>query len=226
MNLKGIIWFILLMSLIFSIGFVSAVDVNDTTTDIVTQSSEMDLTDINEKDDLEISSDTLSSQELNSRVIYVGQNKTTDGGNGTQDNPFNSFELACNNLTGEEKVEINVYNGTYYLDSDLKFNTSNLFINGIGDVVIKNLRNEPRAYASFGLTSSSGNFTFSNLTFDGSNCIYIHANSDRHFFVFNGNANLGIFNNCSFINFNEAMMFTTIIIRNLIIVIFWVHLII
>ena len=209
MNLKGIIWFILLMSLIFSIGFVSAVDVNDTTTDIVTQSSEMDLTDINEKDDLEISSDTLSSQELNSRVIYVGQNKTTDGGNGTQDNPFNSFELACNNLTGEEKVEINVYNGTYYLDSDLKFNTSNLFINGIGDVVIKNLRNEPRAYASFGLTSSSGNFTFSNLTFDGSNCIYIHANSDRHFFVFNGNANLGIFNNCSFINFNEAMMFTT-----------------
>ena len=198
------------MSLIFSIGFVSATDLNDTTTDIVTQSSEMDLTDINTEDNLEISSDTqISSQEENSRVIYVGQNKTTDGGNGSQDNPFNSFELACNNLNGEEKAEINVYNGTYYLDSDLKFNTSNLFINGMGDVVIKNLRNEPRAYASFGLTSSSGNFTFSNLTFDGSNCIYIHANSDRHFFVFNGNANLGIFNNCSFINFNEAMMFTT-----------------
>ena len=210
MNLKGVIWLILLASLIVSIGIVSATDVNDADIDIVTQSSEIDLTDINEENNLEISSDTqISSQEENSCVIYVGQNKTTDGGNGSQDNPFNSFELACNNLNGEEKAEINVYNGTYYLDSDLKFNTSNLFINGMGDVVIKNLRNEPRAYASFGLTSSSGNFTFSNLTFDGSNCIYIHANSDRHFFVFNGNANLGIFNNCSFINFNEAMMFTT-----------------
>ena len=210
MNLKGIIWFILLMSLIFSIGFVSATDLNDTTTDIVTQSSEMDLTDINEEDDLEISLDTqISSQEENSRVIYVGQNKTTDGGNGTPDNPFNSFELACNNLSGEKKVEINVYNGTYYLDSDLKFNTSNLFINGMGEVIIKNLRNEPGAYASFGLTSSSGNFTFSNLTFDGSNCIYIHANANRHFLVFNGKSNLRIFNNCSFINFNEALMFSS-----------------
>ena len=164
MNLKGIIWLVLLVSLIISIGFVSAADVNDTSTDMVTQSSEIDLTDINEEDNLEISQENLiSSQDANSRVIYVGQNKTTDGGNGTLDNPFNSFELACNNLSGEEKVEINVYNGTYYLDSDLKFNTSNLFINGIGEVIIKNLRNDPGTYASFGLTSSSANFTFNNL---------------------------------------------------------------
>ena len=184
---------------------------NDTRIDVATQADELDSTDFNQKDNLEISQiNQLSSQEEDSRVIYVGQNRTTDGGKGTQDNPFESFELACNNLSGEEKVEINVYNGTYYLNSDLKFNTSNLFINGMGEVVIKNLRNEPGAYASFGLTSSSGNFTFSNLTFDGSNCIYIHANVDRHFFVFNGASNLGIFNNCSFINFNEGMMFTTI----------------
>ena len=211
MNFKGIVWSILLVSLIVSIGIVSASDVNDTTTGVVTQSSEIDLTDINEGDNLQISQENqISSQVENSRVIYVGQNRTTGGGNGTEDNPFESFELACNNLSGEEKVEINVYNGTYYLNSDLKFNTSNLFINGMGEVIIKNLRNEPGAYASFGLTSSSGNFTFSNLIFDGSNCIYIHANANRHFLVFNGNANLGIFNNCSFINFNEALMFTTI----------------
>ena len=210
MNLKGIIWLVLLVSLIISIGFVSAADMNDATTDIVTQSSEIDLTDSNEEDNLEISQgNIISSQEDNSRVIYIGQNKTTDGGNGTLDNPFNSFELACNNLSGEEKLEINVYNGTYYLDSDLKFNTSNLFINGMGDVIIKNLRNERGAYASFGLTSPSGNFTFSNLTFDGSNCIYIHKNYDRHFLVFNGASNLGVFNNCSFINFNEALMFSS-----------------
>ena len=210
MNLKGIIWLVLLLSLIISIGFVSAADMNDTTTDIVTQSSEIDLTDSNEENTLGITQENqLSSQDVNSRVIYVGQNKTTDGGNGTLGNPFNSFELACNNLSGENKVEINVYNGTYYLDSDLKFNTSNLFINGMGEVIIKNLRNEPGAYASFGLTSSSSNFTFSNLTFDGSNCIYLHANANRHFLVFNGASNLGIFNNCSFINFNEALMFSS-----------------
>ncbi|MDO5861142.1 hypothetical protein, partial [Methanobrevibacter sp.] len=210
MNLKEIIWLVLLVSLIFFIGSVSAADLNDTTAEIVTQSSEIDLIDINEEDNLEISQDTqISSQEENSRVIYVGQNKTTDGGNGTLNNPFNSFERACNNLSGEKKVEINVYNGTYYLDSDLKFNTSNLFINGLGEVIIKNLRNEPGAYASFGLTSSYGNFTFSNLIFDGSNCIYLHANADRHFLVFNGASDLRIFNNCSFINFNEALMFSS-----------------
>ena len=210
MSFKGIFLLILLSSIIF-IGFVSASDVNDTTENIVTQSSEIELTNINEENNLEISQDTqLSSQENNSRVIYVGQNKTTDGGNGTSQNPFNSFEMACNNLTGEEKVEINVYNGTYYLNSNLRFNTSNLFIKGMGEVIIKNLRNEGGSYASFGLTSSSGNFTFSNLIFDGSNCIYINSvTQDRYFYVFKGNANLGILYNCTFKNFNEAVMFSS-----------------
>ena len=200
------------MSLIISIGFVSASDMNDTNTDIVTQSSEIDLTDINEDGNLEIEQEKqIYSQADNSRVIYIGQNKTTDGGNGTIENPFESFELACNNLSGEKKVEINVYNGTYYLNSDLKFNTSNLFINGMGEVIIKNLRNEPGAHASFGLTSSNGNFTFSNLIFDASNCKYnIHnLNSDIHFYVFDGFANLGEFYNCTFTSFSNAVMLHT-----------------
>ncbi len=210
MNFKGIFWLILLVSLIISLGFVSAADVNDTTIDIVTQSSEIDLTDINEEDNLEISLENQISSQDDSRVIYVGQNKTTDGGNGTPDNPFNSFELACNNLSGENKVEINVYNGTYYLNSDLKFNTSNLFINGIGQVIIKNLENKEGAYASFGLTSSFGNFTFSNLIFDGSNCTYDLYNLilNRYFYIFKGNANLGILNNCTFTGFNNNVMFS------------------
>ena len=201
---------VLVISIIFSVAVVSATD-NETSNEIITQTNE---TDINEITDEDVGFENTENQELlsgdsNSRVIYVGENKTSDGGNGTSDNPFNSFELACRNLSGEEKVEINVYNGTYYLDSDLKFNTSNLFINGIGEVIIKNLRNEPRAYASFGLASSSGNFTYNNLIFDGSNCIYLHSNSDRHFYVFMGKAILGTFNNCSFINFNEAYMFSS-----------------
>ena len=194
-----------------AIGSVSAADVNDTTVDIVTQSSEMDLTDINEEGALEISQDTQCPQKgENSCIIYVGQNKTADGGNGTQDNPFNSFELVCNNLSGEEKAEINVYNGTYFLNSDLKFNTSNLFINGLGQVVIKNLENKDGAYASFGLSSSSSNFTFNNLIFDGSNCTYDLSNLilNKYFYVFKGNANLGILNNCTFRGFNSNVMFS------------------
>lgn len=211
MNLKGIIWLILIVSLIISIGSVSATNINDTSTDIVMESNEIDLTAINEENNLEISQDTqISSEEENFCIIYVGQNKTTDGGNGSQNNPFNSFERACNNLSGEEKVEINVYNGTYYLNSDLKFNTSNLFINGIGQVVIKNLENKEGAYASFGLTSSFGNFTFSNLIFDGSNCTYDLYNLilNRYFYIFKGNANLGILNNCTFTGFNNNVMFS------------------
>ena len=210
MNIKKLFILVLIVSIIFSVAVVSAAD-NETANEIISQTNENSLIEITDED---VELENTQNQELlsggtDSRVIYVGENKTNDGGNGTSDNPFNSFELACNNLTGEEKVEINVYNGTYYLNSDLKFNTSNLFINGIGNVIIKNLRNEPGAYASFGLTSFSGNFTFSNLTFDGSNCIYLHANSNRHFYVFMGKANLGTFNNCSFINFNEAYMFSS-----------------
>ncbi|WP_458406456.1 hypothetical protein [Methanobrevibacter sp.] len=213
MNFKKIFWLILLLSIVISIGFVSASDVNDTTTyNIVAQHSENDLTDINEENNLETPQDNQISSQENYHIIYVGQNTSSDGGNGSYENPFNSFKLACNNLTGEEKVEINVYNGTYYLDSDFKFNTSNLFINGMGNVIIKNLRNSPGCYASFGLTSSTGNFTFNNIIFDGSNCSV--SNEDRHFYVFMGGSNLGIFNNCSFINFRESpTMFSTLFNR-------------
>ncbi len=211
MNFKGLIWLILLLSFIISIGFVSGSEVNDTNKEIIIQSSGIDLNDINGYDVLESSLENqISSKEDNSHVIYVGQNKTIDGGNGTQENPFNSFELVCNNSYGDEKIEINVYNGTYYLDSDLKFNTSNLFINGLGQVVIKNLENKEGAYASFGLSSSSGNFTFNNLIFDGSNCTSDLSNLilNRYFHVFKGNANLGILNNCTFTGFNNNIMFS------------------
>lgn len=210
MNFKGVFWLILLLSLIISIGLVSASDVNDTTAYIVTQSSEMDLTNINEYDNLEILHENKIYSQEDSRVIYVGQNKTTGGGNGTPDNPFNSFDFACNNLSGEKKVEINVYNGTYYLNSNLKFNTSDLIITGLGNVVIKNLENNDESYASLGLTTSSGNFTFNNLIFDGSNCTYDLNNLilKRYFYVFKGNATLGILNNCTFTGFDNNVMFS------------------
>ena len=210
MNIKKLFILVLVFSIIFSVAVVSAAD-NETTQYLITQTNENDMIEITDEN---VELESPENQEIlcndsNSRVIYVGQNKTSDGGNGTSDNPFNSFELACNNLIGEEKVEINVYNGTYYLNSNLKFNTSNLFITGIGEVIIKNLENKDGCFASFGLTSSSGNFTFSNLIFDGSNCTSLSSisGSKPYFHVFKGNANLGILYNCTFTGFNDVEMF-------------------
>ncbi|WP_133241912.1 Ig-like domain-containing protein [Methanobrevibacter thaueri] len=209
MNFKIIFGLILVCFIITSMSIVTAEDM-DNNTNISKQSDEVNLNEINDKNSLEVTQDTVILAEEDSHVIYVGQNKTADGGNGTSNNPFESFELASKNVSGEKKVEINVYNGTYYLDSDLKFNTSNLIINGIGQVVIKNLQNKDGAYASFGLSFSSGNFTFSNLIFDGSNCSSFSSVSINKplFHVFKGTAELGILYNCTFTGFNNVNMFS------------------
>ena len=175
MNFKGIFMLVLLLSLIVSIGLVSATDVNDTTTDSRMQSSEIDLTDI-EKDNLEISQENqIFSQEENSRVIYVGQNTTEDGGNGSYKNPFSTLQFACNNVSGEDKVTVNIFNGTYYIGSHLKFDTNNLFINGInGQVIIQNkYKSISEGMMTFNLKSSLANFTICNIVFDFK-CISSH----------------------------------------------------
>ena len=98
--------------------------------------------------------------------IYVGENKTIDGGNGSYDNPYATLDLACKNVKGEEKATINIFNGTYYLGSLLKFNTSNLFINGInGDVIIRNEKDTTWDQQAFSLQSPLANFTMKNIIF-------------------------------------------------------------
>ncbi len=116
--------------------------------------------------------------DSNSIEIYVGENKTTDGGNGSYDNPYGTLDLACKNVNGEEKTTINIFNGTYQLNSLLKFNTSNLVINGLGN----NCTIKGNAFAFY---SSSANFTFNNLIFKSK--------------AFEGFANYGTYNYCTFV---------------------------
>ncbi|WP_292742795.1 hypothetical protein [Methanobrevibacter sp.] len=131
--------------------------------------------------------------------IYVGQNRTDDGGNGSKENPYGNLNLACEHINGENKTVINIFDGTYYLDSYLKFNTSNLFINGLGNnVIFKNANNESSIKA-LGLVSNSANFTMTNLIEDHSDHFYPVVSI---FDLFYGTANLGIYNNCSFIGLN------------------------
>ena len=42
------------------------------------------------------------------------------------ENPFATLDLACSDVNGKNNVKINIFDGTYYVGSNLKFNTSNL----------------------------------------------------------------------------------------------------
>ena len=107
----------------------------------------------------QLTEDNSGLSESENLEIYVGQNKTDDGGDGSPENPFATFNLACDyaNTQNKSQVNLNIYNGTYYLDSHLKFNTSNLVINGIGSPIIKNFYKEENTVMAFGLVSSSSN---------------------------------------------------------------------
>ncbi|WP_292887627.1 hypothetical protein [Methanobrevibacter sp. UBA212] len=126
--------------------------------------------------------------------IYVGMNKTSDGGNGSYNNPYATLDLACKNVNGENKATINIFNGTYYLGSLLKFNTSNLFINGInGDVIIRNEKDNWWDQQAFSLQSPTSNFTMKNIIFNSS----VTAEGGQ-FTPFIGTADYGTYINCTF----------------------------
>ena len=81
MKFKNIFFLILLFSIIISIGIVSASDTNSST-DITSSSDLIDINEITEEEsNLENAQDTDIFSQKNSKVIYVGQNRTTDGGN-------------------------------------------------------------------------------------------------------------------------------------------------
>lgn len=195
MNIKKLFILVLVISIIFSVAVVSAAG-NETTHDIVTNTNELEIIEINNeniemenKENQEMLSDNIDSIE-----IYVGENKTTDGGNGSYYNPYSTLELACQNVNGENKASINIFNGTYYLGSLLKFNTSNLFINGInGDVIIRNEKDNWWDQQAFSLQSSSANFTMKNIIFNSS-----VTSVGGQFTPFIGTADYGTYINCTF----------------------------
>ena len=141
------------------------------------------------------------------RIIHVGSNKTLDGGNGSLENPYSTLDLAYSKVSNEKDLTISISSGVYYLDSELKFNASNLMIQGMGDVVIK--CHNTRSLKAFELVSSSSNFTMKNIIFDASDYtlgVKSLTNPSRAtaFFPFYGNANDGIFDNCTFRGFKSS----------------------
>lgn len=213
--------FLLFLSIIiFSLNFVVASENNSVSLEDTSEGISLEINDLSseiENDNSLINSlseenslcDANTEQSIKSdKVIYVGHNNVTEGGNGSYDNPYSTFKAACDNVSGEYNVTIYVFEGTYKMGegmtsgiaSPLKFNTSNLNIIGNGSVIIKNYFNKKGGKNSeaFSLVSNSANFTFSNIVFDVTGFTQRYT-STTYFAPFYGRANLGIYNNCSFI---------------------------
>jgi hypothetical protein len=219
MNFKKVIILLLFLSVFLSINTVVASegDFNNTISDGVLNTINTDSIESSSSDDNlgydKFHDDLSEVYQDESRVIYVGQNITEDGGNGSYENPFSSLQSACDNVSGEDKVTVNIFNGTYYLGSHLKFDTNNLFINGFGIVIIKNQFDNTKQMQAFGLKSSSANFTMSNIIFDASQWsqlplgnIFTPFIGDTKYGIFASCANFGTYVNCTFTGFKMSCL--------------------
>ena len=210
MKSKGILILLILMTLLLSLNFVVATDMNATLSEQISTNVDyanegynddyLNLVNVDDEYQINENQDSYLSSE-SSKVIYVGQNVTADGGNG-----------------GEDNVTINVFAGTYYLGegldenikTPLRFNvTGNLNIVGNGTVIIKNYFNKDKSNdaEAFSLTSGLANVTFSDIIFDASgrtieNFAVEAAGRYQYFVPFFGETNLATFNNCSFVRFS------------------------
>lgn len=208
--------FVLAIFLLFlSINVIAAADSNDTVSDnilsqelddscdVIEASSDIELA---QNDDDLISNDA-SNESMVFKDIYVGQNTTEDGGNGSLENPFANLTLACDNIHEGDNVTLNIFNGTYLIDSILTFKSDNLIINGLGNVFIKNGKAENMlVYQGLSLSSYSANLTINNVIFDQSGVTIMEGRRFNPVYAVNSNTNnfTVIFNNCSFIGSQQA----------------------
>ena len=233
MSFKNITLLLIFVLILFSsINFISAVDLNNSSISEITDDNQLNdnfddvmaVTEFNELDNEILEDDGTDESVLDEGyVIYVGTHNKTETGNGSYENPFSTLKYACDNVSGQDKVTVKVFNGTYYMGSHLQFNTNNLFIKGInGSVVVTYLYDKEYTGMedldcgeAFGLTSTSANFTISNIIFDGRNRQShdsfwepdpgypddpnAYGPGKSFFLPFYGYANIGTFNNCSFL---------------------------
>ncbi|WP_305554465.1 Ig-like domain-containing protein [Methanobrevibacter sp. V74] len=193
----------MMILLICCVGQVSATNDNSSLT---YDGDEIIVNDIDNENILSsVNNNQKSSEEF--YEVHVGQNITEDGGNGSYENPFATLDLACIDVNGKGNVKINIFDGIYYVGSNLKFNTSNLLMQSIngGNVIIKPVNSNSYSQ-SLGFVSASSNFTFSNITFDAKDYGYVQnytpiSGNYSWFNVVKGKFMDGKFHNCTFLNF-------------------------
>ena len=135
-------------------------------------------------------------------IIYVGENKNGNG-NGTKENPFATLNLAYESVKEQhyDKITINIFNGTYELNKELKFDTDELTVQGISGEVIIIPPDTDNPKAAFELSSSTSKFFMNNVTFDGTNSFSPMLTSGwiTFFQPFYGVENTVTYFNCKFI---------------------------
>ena len=144
----------------------------------------------------------------NECVVYVGENKTEDGGNGTYENPYATLELAHASINGHyDKIIINIFNGTYELNKEFVFDTDELIVQGISEEVIIKYSNTNKRLA-FSLLSPTAKFVMNNITFDakGYNGISLRGAAAHYFQPFYGEGNTVIYTNCNFKDFRGTYL--------------------
>lgn len=204
---------LLILSIIFTMGVVSASEDMNNTFVCINEINDDSISVDNSFDGIiptESSNDDLSDE--NDYVIYVGNKNSTEEGNGSYENPFSTLNNAHSNIKEYKKsITLNIFEGIYYLDSDLRFNTSNLNIQSVsGNVIFKNFDNikgtssNPGSQIAFGTLSSNVNFTMNGITFDASDWTLVNGRYN-YFAPFVGdNANV-TFNNCTFTGYNNKV---------------------
>ncbi len=196
---------LLIFCIILSVNFVVAQETNNLSESIISNQfddvseieysmGEFKVSEVNTGEILEEGNSSQSSQ-----FVYVDENNGNVG-NGSYENPYSSLELVKDNAGELDSLTVNIFNGTYYLGSELKFNVNNLIINGMNDsVIIKNLYDDRTHKEAFEVSSNSANVTMNNIIFDGSDRISSPIAKNYFFTPFYGVANTVIYNNCTFI---------------------------
>ena len=222
MNHEKFFILVVVISFVFAVNVVSAAEFNTTVDSLESDLiSDENLIEISENNCIsqDYSQDIIPSENINEDsnsqsneflsnsndyTIYIGKNTTKDG-DGSLENPFATFKLACNDLNdGKSNVIINVDEGIYYIDSPLIFNVNNLHIIGVSENVCIKYR-ESSQLQYFTLSSSNGNFTMTNIVVDVSSKPDVNAGGNFKFNIYRGDANLVTFNNCTFKNFLELL---------------------
>ena len=149
-----------------------------------------------------VNDEVLSETEC---IIYVGENKT-ENGNGSYENPFATLNLAYESISGHyDKIIINIFNGTYYLDSLLEFDANELIVQGISGEVIIRYRSQNKRLA-FSLLSPTATFFINNITFNAKNYngIQVDGAAAHYFQPFYGVGNTVTYTNCNFVDWGET----------------------
>ena len=196
---------LLIFCIILSVNFVAAQETNNLSESIISNQFE-DVSEIEysmEKFKVsDVSSDEIleeGNSSQSSQLVYVSENTNYEG-NGSYESPYSSLEVMKNNTGELDSLTVNIFNGTYYMGSELKFNVNNLIVNGMnGSVVIKSAYDDRTHKEAFEVSSDLANVTMNNIIFDGSNRINIGVGKNYFYTPFFGNADTVTYNNCTFI---------------------------